>query len=108
MSLCAFAKLILPYLRPLRDVAAEQIKAAVQAAGMAGDPHTGGRVSSGIASAHAVADFVRVEMGDQAGNQFWGTDAPVLAAAAGPPVRIGCDAGQGAEIIRCHIESLLP
>ena len=91
-------------LRPLRDVAVEQIEAAVQVVGVADDSHTGGRVSGGVAPAHVVADLMGMEMSNQVGNQFWGTVASVLVISAGPPVRIGHDGGQGARAVCDHIK----
>lgn len=61
-------------LGPLRNIAVEQVEAAVEVVGVAGDPHAGGGVSGGIASAHIVADLLGVEVGDQVldqpGEQF--------------------------------------
>ena len=89
-------------LGPLRDIAVEQVEAAMEVVGMAGDSHIGGSVSGGIAAAHIVADLLDAEVGDQILNQFWGTVAAVFVIAALAALRVGYDSGQCVPLVRHH------
>ena len=89
-------------LRPLRDVAVEQIEAAVQVVGVAVDAHVAGGIASGIAAAHIVADLLDAEVGNQILNQFWRTVAAVFVIAALTALRVGYDSGQCASLVRHH------
>ena len=89
-------------LRPLGDVAVEQVKPAVQIVGVAVDAHGAGGVAGGIAAAHIVADLLDAEVGDQILNQFWGTVAAVFVIAALAALRVGYDSGQCVPLVRHH------
>lgn len=78
---------------PLRDIAVEQVKPAVQIVGVAVDAHGAGGVASGVTAAHIVADFLNAEVGDQVLNQFGGTIAAVFVITALAAVRVGYDSG---------------
>ena len=89
-------------LRPLRDIAVQQVKPAMQVVGVAVDAHGTGSVAGGVAAAHIVADLLNTKMGNQILNQFRGAVAAVLIIATLAALRVGYDCSQCVSLVRHH------